>query len=620
LIFSTHHLCSSTMWGNAVSSCHTAAVLQPATQKRLLADLKRLHEEPVPLAAAAPCSDADLSLWNGIIGINMEVTHFGTITVPLHFLIDFPSDYPQSAPNIGFSFEFQYRGGAEYTMPNGRLKGKKVICLDILGNFGGVHTEWKSTVGSGWSPAYTVTTLLIQLQSVLCDVGIQMCQQQRDQTYQSAMRFAERHPDCLLELLDEDDVRDLREERSQKQTITKVCGGDDALAARLHSFAKRSHIASNSAHMQEFLSLLVDVARGCAASTSVGSGTVSPLSADVDENICCFSTGKLYTEALLGVGVLREKNNLGTAGELLSKEAFDTGLRQSTNKSAFEFFLPVWINSSHSEKSQDWRLALRDNCRLIGKEVYNVTGDDERVMLEIFPRLINQLIVEMMKPDAPKSEAIATFEAMANFWRVFRYLVDGRPSLQQSLCKTLTKFVKDENMRHKDVTPDVGALLVMYTVCQGFEGCPARSAFIQAYSDESSLRQVMWWQRSSTAPKSQPVFEATKVSRNLLMFQLAVVDIVLGDVEDVKKQIELTNCKLPERLEKLQTEWRKRKELTDTWPKYFKAIGAPTPPFPSTDAWIQSCVQRAAEKGPRYGGAGKGAGKGKSKGKYGTRF
>lgn len=48
-------------------------------------------------------------------------------------------------------------------------------------------------------------------------------------------------------------------------------------------------------------------------------------------NICCWSTGKLYTQAMLGVGIRREKKNLGTAAELLSKEAFDGGLRQNTD-------------------------------------------------------------------------------------------------------------------------------------------------------------------------------------------------------------------------------------------------------------------------------------------------
>ena len=155
-----------------------SSILSSAAKKRILSDLKHLQEEPIPLAAAAPCSD-DISLWNGIIGTQMEVTHIGFVTVPLHFLIEFPCDYPSSAPKIGFSFEFEYRGGASYIMREGRLVGKKVICLDVLGNFDFVHTEWKQTVGSGWSPAYTVTTLLIQLQSVLSDLGDNMFQKDR---------------------------------------------------------------------------------------------------------------------------------------------------------------------------------------------------------------------------------------------------------------------------------------------------------------------------------------------------------------------------------------------------------------------------------------------------------
>mmetsp|Transcript_127737 Transcript_127737/g.408405 ORF Transcript_127737/g.408405 Transcript_127737/m.408405 type:complete len:110 (-) Transcript_127737:1642-1971(-) len=108
-------------------------------------------------------------------------------------------------------------------MQDGRLKGKKVICLDILGNFGGIHTEWKQSVGSSWSPAYTVTTLLVQLQSVLCDLGQTMSQRERDVTYQSAMRFAEANPSAMLELVDEEDLREQRQQRQQAGLITKIC-------------------------------------------------------------------------------------------------------------------------------------------------------------------------------------------------------------------------------------------------------------------------------------------------------------------------------------------------------------------------------------------------------------
>merc|ERR1711972_388447 len=174
-----------------------------------------------------------MTLWDGVVGVEMEVTHFGRVVVPLHFLIDFPFDYPQSAPNIGFSFDFRYRGGAEYVMPDGRLKGKKVICLDVLGNFSGVHMEWKHTVGSGWSPAYTVTTLLVQLQSVLCDLGSQMSQRERDVTYQSAVRFCEKNPSAVLEILDEEEIRDRREQQQISSQLARVCRGEEAFAARV---------------------------------------------------------------------------------------------------------------------------------------------------------------------------------------------------------------------------------------------------------------------------------------------------------------------------------------------------------------------------------------------------
>merc|ERR1712137_1347333 len=164
----------------------------------------------------------------------------------------------------------------------------------------------------------------------------------------------------------------------------------------------------------------------------------------VDSNICCFATGKLNTEAMLGVGVSRERKNLATAGELLSKGAYDDGLRQNTNKSAFEFFLPVWINEQHAGSSQEWRDDLRTSYKMIGQEALNAWSEEDCV-LEVFPRLINQMIVEMMKPDAPKSEAIATFEALCNFWRTLRWLVDTSERLRARLQKTLCDFVSNES-------------------------------------------------------------------------------------------------------------------------------------------------------------------------------
>merc|ERR1712046_190015 len=158
-------------------------------------------------------------------------------------------------------------------------------------------------------------------------------------------------------------------------------------------------------------------------------------------------------------------------------------------------------------------------------------------------------------------------------------------------------------------TPDLGITLVMFTVFQGHKGCPSRQEFVDAYVDENSVRWVMWWQKAGTPAEATPVFEATKISREIFLFQMMVVDVVIGNVSETLGEIETTNCKLPSRLEKLQALWRERKAATKDWSNFFQFAGASRPSHASSEAWIADCVKRAAAKGPKYGGA-KGEGKG----------
>jgi len=415
----------------------------------------------------------------------------------------------------------------------------------------------------------------------------------------------------VLELLDEEDIKERRIHKQLLNRLSTSCGGCDTLASRAQDFAAKAGFISDGTQMELFIALLADI-RGIAKSAELPSQETRRQEKIIDTNICCFSTGKLYTESLLGIGVSRERRNLGTAAELLSKEAFDGGLRQSTNKAPFEYFLPMWINETHSVKSKEWRQTLRQSYLEIGHKVFEARGEDDAIM-EVFPRLINQMIVEVMRPDAAKCAAIATFEALCNFWRTLRWLVDSRPSLQKQIRTALSRFATQEAFRHKDQTPDLGMILVLFTVFQDHEGCPTRNEFINSYADENSLRWVMWWQRSGIKPESRPVFEATKVSREICMFQMMIVDVVLGEVGPTLSEMEATNCKLPKRLESLQVQWRERKASTSSWSVYFKHIGASRPALGSDEAWIEECVRRAAEKGPKYAGNAKGSSKGKGK-------
>ena len=47
-----------------------------------------------------------------------------------------------------------------------------VLCLNITGNFKKYHSEWATQKGEGWSPSMTLSSLLVQLQSLLLDIRV----------------------------------------------------------------------------------------------------------------------------------------------------------------------------------------------------------------------------------------------------------------------------------------------------------------------------------------------------------------------------------------------------------------------------------------------------------------
>jgi ubiquitin-protein ligase len=84
-----------------------------------------------------------------------------------HVILFFPPEYPAKSPSAEFVPKaFQPVGGA--TMEG--TKGTKV-CLSIFSDFAFIHKEWANEKGTGWSPSYTVQTVLLNLLSFLLEVS-----------------------------------------------------------------------------------------------------------------------------------------------------------------------------------------------------------------------------------------------------------------------------------------------------------------------------------------------------------------------------------------------------------------------------------------------------------------
>jgi len=112
--------------------------------KRILREFSDLQKEPVPGCSAGPVDDANIYHWSGaIIGPEGSPYSGGFFQLDIHF----PTDYPFKPPKIAFTTKIFH--------PNINSQGG--ICLDILKD--------------QWSPALTITKVLLSISSLLTDAN-----------------------------------------------------------------------------------------------------------------------------------------------------------------------------------------------------------------------------------------------------------------------------------------------------------------------------------------------------------------------------------------------------------------------------------------------------------------
>jgi ubiquitin-conjugating enzyme E2 D/E len=110
--------------------------------RRIQKELKDLERDCPPNCSAGPIEEADYFKWQGMIMGPEDSPYSGGV----YFLtIHFPTDYPFKPPKIIFMTRIYH--------PNINSNGN--VCISIL--------------KEEWSPALTITKVLLSISSLLCD-------------------------------------------------------------------------------------------------------------------------------------------------------------------------------------------------------------------------------------------------------------------------------------------------------------------------------------------------------------------------------------------------------------------------------------------------------------------
>jgi len=136
-----------------------SVMLKKACLKRLMRDWKELAANPIPNCSAQPL-EKDIREWH----VNLRITEIEgpwNQTI-VHLELHFPEDYPMSPPTV------ICRSGIPHAncVPKG---GHWEICADIFQTGDWSTESQKARQYTGWTSAYSVTTILLQLQVLALD-------------------------------------------------------------------------------------------------------------------------------------------------------------------------------------------------------------------------------------------------------------------------------------------------------------------------------------------------------------------------------------------------------------------------------------------------------------------
>ncbi|KAL1598817.1 hypothetical protein SLS60_007959 [Paraconiothyrium brasiliense] len=500
---------------------HRATAAPPALRRRLLADIAEVQQDPYP-------------------GVHLylddqDITHACLILTPpeetpLHLEIKFPTNYPFCAPNVTIQSHVDH--------PN---IFDNYICATIL------NTD------EGWTPAYTLKGILIQLLSFFSSDMIEqdhgLVGEKVDLASYRAQRRAaretyrqyhtqERHYnstwsyECYCCGFNKSWVPSRRDAVTQELSAmaNKEAAESFALPARSKLFELPDEVILNLLSCLDTIDVI---------SFADAVATIKHMLTSYDfiriRELQCFCLKKSFLTAKLGIGVSiagGRKPVFRSEFDLLSNEAYNIfGVRKSIQGVGFEKWLPIPLSYRH------WK-TVKQNAGHALEGLRVAAGLYETDKVAVLYHFMNTIVVQFSndaarsweKPDARSTLSHASEKAVESYFALFHLLLcfaTENHAIVNNANLMVTRFLAGP--RTKTHFPDLGHLLVAALISH--TGLTQELTF--QIIKEAILRNVVWMLDTRGAAMAelayleptpisnyrlQKTFEASRTSYRLLMF------------------------------------------------------------------------------------------------------
>jgi ubiquitin-protein ligase len=474
-----------------------------ALHRRLLHDIAEVRQDPYP-NVYLHVDDQDIR--KACLILSTEA--YG----PLHLFIEFGNEYPLCAPRVSIQSEIVH--------PN--IYGE-YICASILNT-----TE-------GWTPAYTLRSVLIQLLSFFTSESI-------EQDYGGVM-------DLKSYRLEQAGRRYTRHANERIDYFCDACGyGPDWTPTSTNDVFSKAPTAPPTT-VSKLLALPDEVVLmmleemptkdvlALADAVPFVNNTVHSHDFIRTRELQCFCLKKSYMDAKLGVGISitgGSKPVMRSEFDLLSQEAFfQHNVRRSVQGVEFDKWLPLSLSRRH------WSI-VKTNVTACLRSIHSFAKlrSNEPQDVDVLYYLMNNVVVQFSadaekgfrQPDKRSTLSHASEKAVEAYFACFHLLLclaTENPTIVTAANKMVNRFLSGPHTKKQ--FPDLGHLLVAALISDDGLTQPLIFQIIK----EAILRNVAWMLDNKGADMAElaylepsaiseyrlvKTFEASTTSYRLLMF------------------------------------------------------------------------------------------------------
>jgi ubiquitin-protein ligase/Ran GTPase-activating protein (RanGAP) involved in mRNA processing and transport len=400
--------------------------------RRLIRDMKDMEDNDIPTVnvSASPLED-DLFTWHANLIGPKDTLYEGSM---YHLEIKIPETYPMMPPTISFMSPIHHPNA--FVNPDGRTYR---LCLDL--------TEVNKAAGSGgWSSAYSIQSILIQLQSFLIEGS---------EKYRS-QKAAKKDTDI-------DKIQEYNEAANDfKCPCCKHKGRGDPFPK-----IKRA---------EEF-------------KPDEDFKTVKSEETLYQDSLRCFHSKLGIDETHLGIGLkvttIARNGEINQCQPILDyislKSFYKNGIRRSVTNETFGYWMPLYFKKDQKDKTLALaKKALSFIC------TNNSHRFEQKMVAKVMLKCISTTIMKII--EQKRHPSILIIRHLLNFHTLLLLFVREYPEIVKEFDHEIEKFISSEDNRIKKNCPNLALIMVylLFSEKYKFENVVA------SLNEEQLDRQVFW--------------------------------------------------------------------------------------------------------------------------------